>query len=69
MTRYLTAALALSAGLALAACGSTASHPAAGHTSAVGAPNPTAASPANASADPATVAGWEPKTPAALMAP
>ena len=50
MTRYLTAALALSAGLALAACGSTASHPAAGHTSAVGAPNPTAASPANASA-------------------
>ena len=50
MTRHLTAALALSTGLALAACGSTASHPAAGHTSAVSAPNPTAASPASASA-------------------
>ena len=50
MTRYLTAALALSAGLALAACGSTASHPAVGHTSAVSAPNPTAASPVSASA-------------------
>jgi hypothetical protein len=49
MARYLTAALALSAGLAVAGCSSSASHPAAGHTSAVSAPNPTAASASAAS--------------------
>ena len=48
MARHLRAALALSIGLALAACASTASHPAAAHTSAVSAPNPTAASPSAA---------------------
>jgi hypothetical protein len=50
MPRCLIAVLTLTAGLALAACGSSTSHPAAVHTSAVSAPNPTVASPASASA-------------------
>lgn len=53
MPRYLPAVLALAAALVLALVSrgsSSTSHPAAGHTSAVSAPNPTAASPVGASA-------------------
>ena len=52
MTRYPVTALALAAALvlAVAGCSSSTSHPADGHTSAVSAPNPTAASRANANA-------------------